>query len=177
MRTKKGPPSSRRRGCTLTLYQRINKDAWLSSGCRIPNLAHSSFFCLCESGGGRGAWAGFSCPCADTKRLLIKSALADSLLIRVCGVTARARREIAWRGLAFLLTPEKNGGKPVADGELKEDSRRRHNRKKRGHSTTVGLRCTFTACVYKSTPLRNRAPRRQDQRVPLRVKSKPISYW
>lgn len=49
MRTKKGP-SSRRRGCTLTLYQRINKDAWLSGGCRIPNLAHSSFFSLCESG-------------------------------------------------------------------------------------------------------------------------------
>lgn len=153
MRTKKEPPSSRRRGCTLTLYQRINKDAWLSSGCRIPNLAHSSFFSLCESGGGRGAWAGFSCPCADTKRLLIKSALADSLLIRVCGVTARARTEIVWRGLAFLLTPEKNGGKPVPDGELKEEGRRRHNRKKKG-ALDYRRPTMYSHCmrVCKSTP-------------------------
>lgn len=122
MRTKEGP-QSRRRGCTLTLYQGIRgstKTHWLSSGCRIPNLAHSSFF-LCESGGRTRCLAGFSCPCADTKRLLIKSALADSLLIRVCGVTARAHRDrLAWSG--FSPDPGRMGKRPATDGELEDEA-------------------------------------------------------
>lgn len=120
----------------ISEYQRINKGAWLSSGCRIPNLAHSSFF-PCESGGRTRCLAGFSCPCADTKRLLIKSALADSLLIRVCGVTARAHRDrLAWSG--FSPDPGKMGKRPATDGEL-EDEAGADITEKKGRSTTAVL--------------------------------------
>lgn len=97
---------------------------------RIPNLAHSSS--VLASQGWTWCLAGFIWSCADTKRLLIKSALADSLLIRVCGVTARARRDrLAWSG--FSPDPGKMG-KTTPDGELKEEAGADITEKK-GHSS------------------------------------------
>lgn len=111
--------------------------ARLSSGCRIPNLAHSMEYTsssLVRVRGEGGGLARFSCPCADTKRLLIKSALADpvdSLSIRVCGVTARARRDrLAWSG--FSPVPGKMGERATPDRVLEEDA---DITEKKGHSS------------------------------------------